>query len=176
MEDVYPHLYVGSDEDYWKLKQQTGWSFVRACKFGPGGHQQTLGYTTPGAPKDENYLSVRRGNRVALNMIDLDDPNYFSPELINAGLDFIHEQLEAGKKVLVACNKGHSRGPSIAMLYLRKIGELPYSFVRAETIFRTLYPAYDPAQGVRQAARQMWAELGRAEDGEMDGRLARTEG
>lgn len=165
MEDVFHNLYVGNDADFNRLKDEDGWAFLRCCKHGPGGHQQTLGYTTAAAPKGKTYLSVRRGNRVALNIIDVDDPNYFPLEMINTGLDFIQEQLEDGKKVLVACNHGHSRGPTMVLMFLRRIGEMPYSFIRSEMIYMTLCPSYNPAQGIRQAARELWAELGRTADG-----------
>lgn len=159
MEEIISKLYVGGDKDYEKLAGKDGWSFLRCCKEGPGGHRSTLGYTTLGAPKGKEYLVARRGKRLALNLIDLDDPNYISPEMINKGLDFIDERLKAGDKVLVACNQGHSRGPTVAMMYLRRIDELPDNFHSAEKIFRTLYPAYDPGQGMRQFARSYWRSL-----------------
>lgn len=159
MEEIVNRLWVGGDKDYEKLQGRAGWSFLRTCKEGPGGHRAILGYNTLGAPKDKNYLWVRRGNLMALNLLDLDDPNYISEEMIDKGLTFIAERLKAGDKVLVACNAGHSRGPSLAMMYLRSVGELPDSFIRAEKVFRTLYPHYDPAQGIRQFAKSHWHTL-----------------
>lgn len=158
MEKLLPNLelYVGGDRDYDKLSGKSGWAWLRCAKYGPGGHQQTLGYHTPAAPKGPNYLYVRKGNLLALNLLDLDDPNFVSEQMMNKGLDFIDERLKAGDKVLVACNQGHSRGPTTAMLYLRRIGEMPYSFIQAERVYRTLYPPYDPAQGMRQYARSHW--------------------
>lgn len=164
MEEVLDRLWVGGDKDYEKVESRAGWSYLRCCKEGPGGHRWILGYNTLGAPKDKNYLWVRRGNLMALNVLDLDDPNYISKEMIDKGLDFIDEHMKAGSKVLVACNQGHSRGPTTAMMYLRRIGELPDSFGRAEKIFRTLYPHYDPGQGMRQFARTNWHLLKKATD------------
>jgi predicted protein tyrosine phosphatase len=164
MEDIYPDLYIGGDEDYERLKDEPNWAFLRCAKDGPGGHRHTLGYTSQGAPKDKHYLFVRRPKRLALNIIDAPDPNLFPRELIDKAIDFIGEQLGSGKKVLVACNHGHSRGPTIALLYLRSIGEYPYSFIRSEMIFKTLYPKYSPNAGIRQVARSLWSELGRAHE------------
>lgn len=161
MESVIPHLYVGSDADYERIKDKDGWAVLRACKHGPDGHSQTLGYKTHAAPKGKHYLSVQTDNKLALNMIDGEDPNYFPAEMIHTGLDFIQHQLGEGMDVLVACNKGESRGPTLVLMYLRRNGEMPYSFFRSEQIFKTLCPAYNPGIGMRQAARSMWADLGR---------------
>lgn len=160
MEQVYDKLYVGGDTDYDKLKDVKGWSWLRCCKYGLGGHQQTLGYHSMGAPKGPDYLAVRRGNLMALNFIDAHDPNLIPKAMIDKGLAFIGERLAAGDKVLVACNAGHSRGPTTAMLYLRSIGELPYHFITSENIYRTLYKNYDPGIGVRQFARTHWSVYG----------------
>jgi len=157
--EVIPNLYVGGNEEYEKVKDKSGWSWLRCAKYGPGGHQQTLGYHTLAAPKGPNYLVVRKKNLMALNLIDQDDPNYIPEECILKGLDFIKERLDAGDKVLVACNSGQSRGPTTALMFLRSIGEMPHNFVTSERIYRTLYPKYSPGQGMRQRARQMWDQL-----------------
>jgi protein-tyrosine phosphatase len=49
-------------------------------------------------------------------MIDGHDPRYTSHELIDAALAFMHEQMTNGQKVLVHCNQGHSRGPSLGRI------------------------------------------------------------
>jgi hypothetical protein len=159
VEQILPRLYVGDDDAYKRVAKHSGWSWLRCCKNGPGGHRDTLGYDTQGAPKGKDYLSVRRGNLMALNMIDLDDPAYFAEAMVQTGLDFINERWKAGDKVLVACNSGHSRGPTTMLMYLRSIGEMPHSFVRSEKIYRTLYRKYDPGQGIRQYARSHWGQL-----------------
>lgn len=172
IDEVFPGIYIGGDSEYELLKDREDFSFVRCCKYGPGGHQQTLGYKSASAPKGPDYLSIVKDNRLSLNMIDKDDPNFFPDELIEKAISYIGQELNAGKKVLIACNKGHSRGPTITLLYLRSIGEMPWSFIRSEMIFRTLYPAYAPEQGIRQKARALWAKLGRNTDelvGQSDG-------
>lgn len=158
MEKLLPNLelYVGGDKDFEKIAHGSGWSALRCCKYGPGGHQQTLGYTTLAAPKGPNYLWVRKGNLLALNLLDLDDPFFISPEMMQKGLDFIDERLKAGDKILTACNEGRSRGPTTALLYLRRIGEMPYHFVSAERVFKTLYPPFLPGIGMRQFAKMTW--------------------
>lgn len=159
MQEVINRLWVGSDKDYEKVKDKEDWSILRCCKEGPGSHRDTLEYTTKSAPKGANYLFADQHNRRALNFIDPQDPNFIPIEMIKRGLTFIDKRLEAGDKVLVACNHGHSRGPTTALLYLRAIGELAGNFHHSENIFRTLYPEYSPGIGVRTFAGQNWAGL-----------------
>jgi len=64
-----------------------------------------------------------------------------------------------GKKILIHCNAGHSRGPTTALLFMRSIGELPQPFNRARKIFKVLYPPYDPGQGMLYTAHKMWNEV-----------------
>ena len=151
---IIGNLYVGDDDAYEQVKDLDNWGILRCCKFGPGGHKDTLDYKTNSAPKGANYLSVDQHNRRALNFIDPQDPNFIPLEMIKKGLSFVDERLQAGDKVLVACNSGHSRGPTTAMLYLRAIGELAGNFHFSENIFRTLYPNYSPGIGMRAFASQ----------------------
>lgn len=159
MEDVYPRLWIGDDQDYLKMKDREGWAFVRACKEGPGGHRQMVGYTTRGAPKGPNYYAAWKDNHIALNLIDSDDPAYINDATILPALEFIGKYLDEGYNVLVACNKGHSRGPSITMLYLGMIHDLPSNFREAFRVFKILYPKYDPGQGMEFYVKHHYASL-----------------
>jgi hypothetical protein len=159
MEEIITRLYVGGDDDYERIKGKAGWSVLRCCKEGPGGHRETVGYKTPGAPKGPKYLSASAGDRMALNYIDPHDPSFIQREMLQKGLEFIDACLRAGDKVLVACNHGHSRGPTTCLMYLRAVGEMPHNFVASERMFRTLYPDYNPGIGMRQFARMHWDEL-----------------
>lgn len=158
--EVIDRVYCGGDNEYERVKGNPGWSFLRCCKEGPGGHRQTLGYTTLGAPKGINYLWIRKGHRMALNILDIDDSDLKVPdEAVNKGLEFANERYRAGDKLLIACNEGHTRGPLMCMAFLRTIGELPQEFTQAEKVFRTLYPKYDPGRGVRSDIRKRWDGL-----------------
>jgi len=156
--DGKPVLFVGDDSDDAEA-QKRGYVIVSACKDGPWGHRAALRYTTMGAPKNENYYHAARGNRMVLNLLDIDDPKFIPEEVIFPALSFINKHLKAGDKVLVHCNAGHSRSPSICLAYLRTIGEMPYSFRTAEKVFKALYPRYDPGKGMRTFVRTHWEEL-----------------
>lgn len=156
--DGKPVLFVGDDSDDPEAVKK-GYAIVTAAKDGPWGHRAALRYTTMGAPKNENYYHATRGKRMVLNLLDVDDPKFIPEDVIFPALRFINKHLKAGDKVLVHCNAGHSRAPTIAMMFLRTIGELPASFGTSEKVFKALYPKYDSGVGMRVFARTHWEEL-----------------
>jgi len=158
VQEIIKNLYVGGDQDVPRAKER-GYSRLAACKDGPDGHRVMLGYKSLGAPQGNEYLFAQRGNWAALNLIDNDDPDMIPDAVLDAGLKFIHQQMLVGKKVLIHCNHGHSRGPTMALMYLRAIGELPQGFNRAVHIFRSLYPDYDVNSGMKSKAWERWKSL-----------------
>ena len=158
MQEIIKGLYVGSDDDVPEAEKR-GYAILAACKDGPYGHRVMCGYTSLGAPKDKNYLFCRKGDEMALNLLDLEDPQMIPDAVLMAGISFIDEMMKAGKKILVHCNAGHSRGPTMAMLYLRTVGELDQPFNRARHIFHTLYPKLSQGHGMEVRARELWNSL-----------------
>lgn len=158
MREVYPGLFVGNERDYESsVAGKKGWAVVHACR--EPYHRQALGYSGRATRKNHpEYLVARRGNRLILNMIDVDNPTFFSKQMIDQALDFIDEALKKGLKVLVHCNLGESRSPSIALLYMAaRLHVLSIeSFEATEAQFRTLYPNYNPSLGIREHLRQNW--------------------
>lgn len=91
-------------------------------------------------------LYLQEGNRLYLNLVDADSMKYFAPEVFDAALAFLSEQhSQAERNVLIHCNMGISRSPSIAMLYMAIIGLLPSKFEDAMSEFKKLYTIYNPA-------------------------------
>lgn len=158
MEEIIRGLYVGSDKDVEKAEER-GYARLACCKDGPDSHRSMLGYTTAGAPKGKNYLSVRKDDVMALNLIDVDDPTMIPDAVLDEGIKFIAEMQSEGRKLLVHCNAGHSRSTTVTLMYLRATGEMPDSFLAAEKKFRYLYPPYDPGIGMRAHARERWRTL-----------------
>ena len=158
MIEVYSNLFVGDEEDYeYNVSRKSGWATVHACK--EPYHRNALGYSGRGAPKGHpEYLVARRGNRLMLNMVDADNPMFFQKEMIDHTLDFIDEMNASKQNVLVHCNQGESRGPSIALLYMAaRLDALPVdSLEAAEGKFRLIYPNYRPKFGIREHLRQYW--------------------
>jgi hypothetical protein len=149
MKEIYSKLYVGGDPDYLRLKDDPDWHILRCCKDGVGGHRETIGYQERSAPKGPTYLFVERPRKLILNLVDTDDPSYIPPALVDKSLLYITDSLRVGK-LLIACNRGESRAPSLAFLWLYLNGKLPAEYHKALRMFRTLYPAYSPANGIRQ--------------------------
>ena len=143
-------IFVGNQADYENtVAFQEGWMILHACK--EPYHREALGYKGRAAPRTHpEYLIARRGNRLILNMVDVSNPNYFDKEMIDAGLNFIDEAIQKSMKILIHCNQGESRAPSIALLYLAtRVGSLPIESLQiAEAEFRKIYPEYDPKPGI----------------------------
>jgi predicted protein tyrosine phosphatase len=159
MIEITSNLFIGTEYDYESaVKHQSGWYIVHACK--EPYHRQLLGYSGRGAPKNHpEYLLARRGTRLFLNLVDVEDPSYISKEIIDAALSFIDEAVTVGAKCLVHCNQGESRSPSIGLLYLaskRTIHNV--TLLEAEEDYRKIYPSYNPKAGMRGFMRSHWSE------------------
>jgi len=157
MIEICPNLFIGAQDDYeFQVRGLLGWRVVHACK--EPYHRRELGYTSRGAPKNHpEYLIARRENRLILNLVDADDPNYIPKEIIDVALQFINTGLADSSKVLVHCNKGESRSPSIGLLYLAiYTDKLPQEFALAEQSFREIYPFYNASFGMRGFLVRNW--------------------
>ena len=150
MVEIHTGVWVGDENDYLNtVMRQDGWAVVHACK--EPYHRQALGYTGRGAPKNHpEYLVARRDKRLILNLVDVDDPAFIRREIVDAAVAFIDERLQAGQTVLVHCNQGRSRGPTIGFLYLvahtDRLSTLSYDDAVAD--FRRIYPPFQPARGM----------------------------
>ena len=87
-------------------------------------------------------------NEMALNMVDANTIMYFPDQMINAGLDFITERLAEGDPILVHCNMGLSRSPSMVFIWMFEHGFLDDKFRYAMPQFKELYPSYCPGNGI----------------------------
>jgi predicted protein tyrosine phosphatase len=157
MIEIFPNLWIGTEEDYeFNVKGKPDWDTVHACK--EPYHRQLLGYKTRGAPKEHpEYLHAEREHRLFLNLVDAQDPAYINKSIIDAALEFIHKGLINKQKVLVHCNLGESRSPSIGLLYLViYTDKLPKTFPEAERVFRQIYPYYNPGDGMRGFLISNW--------------------
>lgn len=158
MIEVHPSLFVGSQDDEAAIRGQAGWFVVHACK--EPYHRKALGYTTQGAPKQHpEYLLAERPGRLILNLVDVAQVAFVAPIIVDTALGAIDRHI-GEFKVLVHCNQGFSRSPSIALLYLLKHTEALGSRDPAAALpaFRKLYPPYAPAQGMADYVRLNWAK------------------
>jgi hypothetical protein len=156
MIEVYPNLYVGTESDcFFDIRDD--WVVVHACKFPC--HQKAVGYHGNFSPRHPNYLVLERGTHLFLNMIDPDTPLFKLP-LIDSALSFIDRYFPT-RKVLIHCNKGNSRAPSLALLYLAKRARVinSESYATAAKDFRTKYPSYQPGRGIQIYLTEHWIQI-----------------
>lgn len=98
-----------------------------------------------------------------MNWVDAPSPRLFDWTGVGGFtriLDFMAEQMALGRKVLVSCDRGISRAPTVGLLYSSKrLGVIDSSsFESAHSGFIELYPAYRPS-GVGRYAAENWTEI-----------------
>lgn len=155
---VYENLFVGNQNDEQLLRGSPGWFFVHACK--EPYHRQALGYKGRSAPKGHpEYLIAQRNDRIILNLIDADNVRYIPHEIISTAILAINQNIQT-KRVLLHCNQGHSRSPSIALLYLSLYTKLFSGMTIDDAIaaFKRRYPPYAPARGMAEYVRMNWTK------------------
>jgi hypothetical protein len=158
MIEVLSNLFIGSQADEVGIRGQSGWFVVHACK--EPYHRQVLGYSGRGASKDHpEYLIARRTGCLILNLVDVNDVNFIAPEIVDAALTDIHHNIKTSK-ILVHCNQGMSRSPTIAFLYLLKHSDIFSGLDHPASVqrFHGIYPPYAPAQGMADYVRANWAK------------------
>ena len=148
MIEICPNLFIGTVNDY-ELIKDDGWRVVHAAK--EPYHRLALGYTGRSADKNHpEYLIAVREKRLILNLIDAPSASYIPKILIDTALDFIRKAIAGGFKVLVHCNSGQSRAPTIGLLYMASCGMLTREFETSEAKFREIYPLYNPKSGMHE--------------------------
>ena len=153
MRQVHPLVFVGDDADCRIASSRL--AVVHACKFPC--HQRAI---HPRGVTEDNWLVFETGFDLYLNIIDPESP-LFVPETFHRFLDFAQRQHDTGRRLLVHCNRGESRSPSLAMLFLAKrlVAISNESHEAASTEFARLYPAYSPNSGIRQYLTEHWSEF-----------------
>jgi hypothetical protein len=159
MREVLHRIFVGSQKDYeesYFVPEQ--WGIVLAAK--EPWHRQAIGYTGRACDKSHaEYLMAKRDNKLILNLVDAPKAEFFDKRIVDAALDFIEENFKTGKSVLVVCNQGESRSPSIVLLYLIKQGIIKGdTFSDCEATFMNLYPEYNPGAGIYGFMKEHWRE------------------
>ena len=157
MKEVSRNLFVGSNSEC-HLGSRSDWAVIHACKTC---HRIGVGYTGNLSPTHSNYLIKEHENQLYLNLVDMDPtlmPKYTHP-IMKAAMTFMANRI-ALTNVLVHCDQGLSRSPSIALLYLARKGEIPNTdFLTAKEGFLKVYPNYTPARGIASYLNLYWDEL-----------------
>ena len=157
MIEVYPNLFIGNQNDY-EINPSLfrDWRVVHACK--EPYHRNALGYTGRGAPQDSPYylFLYDKNGHLILNMVDTNSPEFFNDSMINEAVRYCIEGLKNHQRVLIHCNQGESRAPSLALLVLRRIGFYKDAFDDAVNSFENKYPLYNPKHGILLYVKNHW--------------------
>jgi hypothetical protein len=159
MVKVHDRLYVG-DEATCRLGSAQ-LAVVHACKSPC--HQRAVGYKGSLPPQHPCYLVLRRPYDLYLNIVDPRVP-LFRIETFAQFLLFASEHYDRGSSLLIHCNEGESRAPTLALVFLAKhLRLIPSdSFSAAQAAFVPLYAGYRPGAGIQQFLATNWARVGAA--------------
>ncbi len=95
-----------------------GCAVVHACKSPC--HQEAIGYRGTLPVDDRSYLALETPHNLYLNLIDPPTP-LFRVESFRHFRDFaMSTYVDGHQALLIHCNQGESRAPSLAMLFLAK--------------------------------------------------------
>jgi hypothetical protein len=157
MVKVHDRLYIGDEATCQFGSAQL--AVVHACKSPC--HQRAVGYRGSLPPQHPNYLVLRHPHDLYLNIIDPPVP-LFRTETFAQFLLFASEQHGRGGSLLIHCNQGESRAPTLALLFLAKhLRVIPGdSFLDAQTAFALRYAGYRPGAGIQQFLATNWALVG----------------
>lgn len=159
MTEITSGIFVGDMEDYNSIKGIAGWAVLHCCKH--PFHRDFVGYRGNLSPSHPDYLLKRRGNEMALNLVDLDffDPKYVEHHrvMFSQAFAFLDEYRAKGNKLLIHCEKGESRSPTIGMLYAARLGAFGYAgFPDTMKQMHRLYPRHAPKENIKRMVRHLW--------------------
>jgi hypothetical protein len=131
---------------------------VHACKSPC--HQRAVGYRGNLSPQHPDYLVRRQPYDLYLNIIDPPVP-LFKIETFVQFLVFAAEHYDRGASILIHCNQGESRAPTLALLFLAKhLRTIPAgSLYAAQAEFAPLCPEYQPGKGIQRFLETNWGTI-----------------
>ena len=156
MREICSNLYIGSDYDC--SPAESSMLVIHACKTC---HQRGVGYRGNLSQSHPNYLILENGNHLYLNLVDMEQElnSVYTHPIVKSALSFIEKNIGI-RDVLIHCNQGQSRSPSIGMVYLARIGKITRtSYSEAKDEFSDIYPMYLPGLGIAQYLNIHWEDL-----------------
>lgn len=152
MERLHERIYVGGGEDCFEAAE--GWAVVHACRH-PCFRRALARRRGSGA-----LCYLEEGADLYLDLVDSPQPAS-TVEPFEAFLDFTARHWKGGSRLLIHCNRGRSRSPSLALLSLAKSLEViaAGSYAQACRDFLEIYPRYAPGEGMRTFLHRHWRQL-----------------
>ena len=162
MYKITDKVFIGNDDDCdytATFSNEFKWATIHACKTC---HQKSLGYKGNMDSNDGFYLVHEKLGNLFLNIVDMHQPllSHFALPIFTAALDFIDRKIK-DNDILIHCNKGESRAPTIALLYLakRKKAISNVDFNTARTEFLKIFSLYNPSSGLEMFLTNHWEEI-----------------
>ncbi len=154
---IHHNIFIGNEDDCF-YDNRTDWAVIHACKLPchcyTVGYRGNLDYTHP------NDLIKETPGHLIVNLVDMKyelNPYYTHP-IVAAVFSFIRQQKKE-TNILIHCNQGASRAPSIGLLLLAKIGAITNeSYSKAREEFINIYPTYRPS-GIGYYLERHWQYL-----------------
>ena len=158
MIEVYKNIYIGTD-NHCTFQHVDDLAIIHACKHPC--HVNAIGYKGNLPNYHPNYLVAEINNHLVLNIVDMEKelhPTFTNPIMASA-IHFMEKHV-LDRKVLVHCNQGQSRSPSIVLIYLARIRVVDSSsFSSAVKDFLKLYKYYSPGKGIAMYLNRNWEYL-----------------
>lgn len=151
------NIYIGKRADA-HLRNDPSWAVVNTAKTV---HCEALGWGSQPPKAHPSYLAYEDGQFLSFNWVDGPAHLYkwSGPQSFRRALDFIDRWYDT-RHVLINCDQGQSRSPTVALLYLAKrLHRLPNeSFAVAREAFMTIFPSYAPS-GIADFVSEHWDEI-----------------
>lgn len=159
MTEIVKGIFTGNEYDFYSIENKDEWAILHCCK-NPF-HVDFVGYKGNLKGTDPYYISCIKGNEMALNIVDLEyfDDRYLmhNKKMFTEAFEFLDRFRKQGKKLLIHCNQGESRGPSLCMLYIARIGGfINNEFEDVFYEFLDLYPRYHPKANIYNNVKLLW--------------------
>lgn len=158
MIEVYDNIFIGTDK-HCTYQQVEDLAIIHACKHPC--HVHIVGYEGNLSKNHPNYLIAKSDRHLVLNMVDMErefHPTFTHP-IMKASMTFIEKHIN-DRRILIHCNQGQSRSPSIALIYLAREGVIDNSTIQnAAQEFKQLYPPYKPGNGIAKYITRHWKYL-----------------
>ena len=158
MYEIFEGLFIGNDIDCNIYSKNNDFAIIHACKTC---HQRVLRYNKSLSQLDPNYLIYEMDNHLFLNLVDMPQellPKYKNPIMIKS-MSFIDDYI-SNKNILIHCNQGQSRSPSLALIYLARQNVISnVSYQSALKDFIKLYPIYNAGTGIALYLNHNWIDL-----------------
>lgn len=150
-------IFVGTRDDS-RLRSDPAWAVVNTAKTV---RVEVKGWSNSPPRDHPDYLAFEEGQFLSFNWVDGAARMYewSGPPAFNRALDFIDKWYPT-KNILINCDLGQSRSPTVALLYLSKRLHLipDDSFANARVAFQALYPGYAPS-GIADYVSTHWTEI-----------------